>query len=224
MTTLLELDNIAYRYPHTKQGRGEVLHSVSLAVAAGEAVGIVGSNGSGKSTLLKIMSTLLRPTRGRVLFAGEPLPRGLRRYRAALNYCAGAPQGFYPRLTAVENLKFFSGMKGRMLSAPEISELLDRVGLADSSDVNYARFSLGMRQRLHLATVLLEPVEICILDEPTTGLDHDGMALLEQLLSNAEGRTARVIVSHDAGFLARVVTRTLHLKDGELTCSSLLSS
>ncbi|MFF5176354.1 ATP-binding cassette domain-containing protein [Micromonospora sp. NPDC000089] len=224
MTALLELDDVAYRYPHAKPERGDVIRCASLTVAAGEAVGIVGSNGSGKSTLLKILATLLRPTRGRVLFQGVPTPASLRRYRAMLNYCGGAPQGFYPRLTAAENVRFFSGMKGDMLSRSRIVALLDRVGLSDSIDLHYSRFSLGMRQRLHLATVMLEPSEVWILDEPTNGLDAEGLALLEGLLGEADGRVARVVVSHDADFLSRVVSRTLHLKDGELTWSSSRSS
>ncbi|MGC4792169.1 ABC transporter ATP-binding protein [Micromonospora sp. DT178] len=224
MTALLELHDVGYRYPHATKARGDVLHSVSLSVAAGEAIGIVGSNGSGKSTLLKVLATLLRPTRGRVLFRGTPVQASLRSYRAALNYCSGAPQGFYPRLTAAENLRFFSGMKGRMLSRREIAALLDRVGLAESMDVNYSRFSLGMRQRLHLAAVLFEPAEVWILDEPTNGLDADGMALLQVLLTEAGGRVARVVVSHDADFLSRVVDRTIRLVDGTVTCSSSQSS
>ncbi|WP_320068101.1 ABC transporter ATP-binding protein [Micromonospora sp. RTGN7] len=224
MTALLELDDVGYRYPHRKNERGDVLRGVSLTVAAGEAVGIVGSNGSGKSTLLKVLATLLRPTRGRVLFRGVPVARSLRAYRAGLNYCAGAPQGFYPRLTAEENLRFSSGMKGRMLSRGEIAALLDRVGLTESGDVTYARFSLGMRQRLHLAAVLFEPATVWILDEPTNGLDSDGMALLQGLLGEAGGRVARVVVSHDADFLSRVVDRTLHLRDGKVMCSSSRSS
>lgn len=152
------------------------------------------------------------------------MPAGLRSYRAHLNYCGGAPQGFYPRLTAAENLRFFSGMKGRMLSRGQIVTLLGRVGLSDSVDVNYSRFSLGMRQRLHLAAVLFEPADVWILDEPTNGLDGDGMALLRDLLAEVDGRVARVVVSHDADFLSRVVDRTLHLRDGKLTCSRSHSS
>lgn len=216
MTAVLELDGIGYHYPRTRSGRGEVLRDVCMTVAAGESVGIVGDNGSGKSTLLKIMSTLLRPTRGVVRFRGEPLPGSLRRYRSVLNYCAGAPQGFYPRLTARQNLAFFSGMKGRMLTRTQTDVLLDRVGLSESADVAYSRFSLGMRQRLHLAALSLEPAEIWILDEPTNGLDGNGLKLLERLLTAGEGRLARVVVSHDEDFLARTTGRVLRLREGEL--------
>ncbi|MEU6573878.1 heme ABC exporter ATP-binding protein CcmA [Streptomyces sp. NPDC046805] len=217
MSHLLELVDVVYHYPSDKTRRRPVLDGVSLGVEPGEALGVVGRNGSGKSTLLKVLANLLRPTSGEVRFDGEPVARRDRAYRSLLNYCAGAPLGFYPRLTAVENLRFFSGMKGRMLSGAEATALLERVGLAASADVTYAKFSLGMRQRTHLAALLLEPSAVWILDEPTTGLDQDGLTLLDDLLTeaSARGRTL-VVVSHDADFLGRVTSRQVTLAEGRI--------
>ncbi|MCF1598463.1 heme ABC exporter ATP-binding protein CcmA [Streptomyces muensis] len=220
---LLDVSGLWYRYPRSSDGEDGVLRGADAHIEEGESVGIVGRNGSGKSTLLKVLANLLQPTSGELRFHGRPVKPNDHEYRSALNYCAGAPQGFYPRLTATENVRFFSGMKGRMLSSTEAVELLERVVLAKSADVKYAKFSLGMRQRLHLACLLLEPSAVWILDEPTTGLDREGVQMLEGILAEAHDKT-RIIVSHDADFLSRVTTRTLALEEGVLTCSVSSSS
>lgn len=212
VTPLLELVDVSYAYPSARR-RVPVLSGVSAVIREGETVGVVGPNGSGKSTLLKILATLMRPTTGRLLHRGRLLGRAPGGYRAGVNYSAGAPQGFYPRLTAVENLRFFAGLKGASCTAQEARRLAARVGLADSADAVYANFSLGMRQRLHLARLLLEPSEVWIVDEPTNGLDAEGVRLLETVLRDARDKT-KIIVSHDADFLARVSTRTLALGAG----------
>lgn len=221
MSPLLELADLWYAYP---RGAGPapaaMLRGIRAEVHEGETLGIVGGNGSGKSTLLKILATLLRPTAGELRYRGEPIGSVPTAYRAAVNYSAGAPLGFYPRLTAAENLRFFSGLKGRTLTPHQAGGLLGRVGLADQADVLYARFSLGMRQRLHLARLLLEPSVLWIADEPTNGLDADGVRLLEGLLRDTPDQ-AKVIVSHDLEFMHRIGARTLVLKEGRVTwCAS----
>ncbi|MFJ7899719.1 ATP-binding cassette domain-containing protein [Streptomyces sp. NPDC096198] len=216
MSPLLELADLWYAYPHAAgPDPVPVLRGVSAEVHEGETLSIVGGNGSGKSTLLKILATLLRPTAGELRHRGQPIGAVPAAYRADVNYSAGAPLGFYPRLTAAENLRFFSGLKGGSLTSGQAGGLLDRVGLADQADVLYARFSLGMRQRLHLARLLLEPSALWIVDEPTNGLDTDGVRLLEDLLRNTPDRT-KVIVSHDREFLHRTGARTLVLKEGRV--------
>jgi ABC-type multidrug transport system ATPase subunit len=216
VTTMLELRGISYSYPGANNG---LLSTASAAIVRGERVGITGANGSGKSTLLKIFATLLKPTAGELLFGGRPIASCLREARSVLNYCAGAPQGFYPRLNAVDNLRFFSGMKGHMASRAELERLLARVGLGcerAALEKKYFQFSLGMRQRLHLARMMLEPAELLIADEPTNGLDARGVAILEDLLSKEAAGKTQIIVSHDRGFLERVTTRILHIENGAL--------
>lgn len=217
MTPVLETEGIWYRYPGAGKDAPSVLRGVDLRVQEGECLGVVGRNGSGKSTFLKVLASLLRPTSGEIRHRGRRVTRKDQGYRSVLNYCAGAPQGFYPRLTAVENLRFFSGMKGRMRSRAEALTLLERVGLAESADVVYSKFSLGMRQRTHLACLLMEPSEVWILDEPTTGLDTEGVEILRDILTTAQGK-AQIVVAHDAEFLRSVTSRQLNLSKGTLTC------
>jgi ABC-type multidrug transport system ATPase subunit len=218
LSNFLEAADLSYRYPRAPARDADVLQNVRFTLARDESLGIVGRNGSGKSTLLKILATILRPTSGRLLFNGRPVERCLREYRDVVNYCGGAPLGFYPRLTAVENLRFFSGMKtGRPCTTQQIDALLREVGLDESRDMTYAKFSLGMRQRLHLASLMFEPAQIWIADEPTTGLDEEGKALLEKILGRNMTKS-QILVSHDRDFLDRVTSRVLTLSQGRLTC------
>lgn len=218
---VLEAANIGYTYPMSRTA--PVLVDCSLSIEEGESVGIVGRNGSGKSTLLKILATLLRPTTGTVKYRGKPINSAIREYRSKLNYCSGAPQGFYPRLTARENLHFFSGMRGRAYDNAEIDSLLVQVDLIAAADTAYGQFSLGMRQRLHLACLMLEPSDIWIADEPTNGLDVDGLSALEQILTTKQRKTL-VVVSHDQAFLERVTSRRIVLDQGVTACSGFASS
>lgn len=210
MSVLLEATDLAFAFP--EKPLAPVFSGVSLRLEEGESLGLQGVNGSGKSTLLRVLASLLRPTRGEVLFRGRPLRERLGEYRAGLNYSQGAPFGFYPRLTGVDNLRFFSGLKDALVSEGGAEDLLRRVGLAeDAWRKPYVQYSLGMKQRLHMARLLLEPCGLLILDEPTNGLDAQGQAALAVLLSGPLKAKAKVIVSHDADFLAEVTGRSLRL-------------
>jgi ABC-type multidrug transport system ATPase subunit len=210
MTPLLELKDVTFSY--TARGPS-VFAPVNLALSEAEAVGIAGDNGTGKSTLLKIAASLIRPTSGHLFFAGTELGQCLDQFRTVLNYTAGAPLGFYPRLTGVENLRFFSAMKGRTIDEASARKLMRRAGLPVSADEKKChQYSLGMKQRLHLARLFLEPCKLLILDEPTNGLSPEGVSLLIALLNEDLKSKAKLIVSHDADFLARTTSRVLHLR------------
>ncbi len=126
-------------------------------MAAQENVGVVGDNGIGKSTFLKVVASLIRPSQGEVLFYGRPIKSQVKAYRRQINYTAGAPMGFYPRLTGIENLRFFSAMKGKMISVPHAKDLVRRVSLpADAGDKKYHQFPLGMKQRLGVGSYVFK--------------------------------------------------------------------
>lgn len=213
MKPALEVRSIQYTFPGQSQA---TLEDVSFSLHPGEAVGIVGHNGSGKSTLLRAISTLLAPQKGEILFDGQPAAKVWSRVRPRISYSAGAPLGFYPRLTGAENLRLFASFKGQTLSTPDALRLLDRVGLGHAEKQIYFRYSLGMRQRLHLARLCLEPHDYIFVDEPSNGLDQDGMRLLEDLFANDLKGCTRLIISHDFELLGRMTTRRLELKRGRL--------
>lgn len=214
----LRLTDGYYTIPKSRRHAARpILRAASLSVDVGECVGIVGPNGSGKSTLLKVLAGMLRLERGELSNDGARAGDWSRRYQRTVHLVAGVPLGFYPRLTASENLRFFAGLWGRDLTKAAALDLLSNVGLdADAATTAYAKFSLGMRQRLHIAAASLDQdATVWLLDEPTTGLDSAGVVLLERSLTQSEG-TSKVIVSHDPEFLQRNCERILTLVDGAL--------
>jgi heme ABC exporter ATP-binding subunit CcmA len=175
-------------------GRQWAVRRVSATFEAGSVTALVGDNGAGKSTLLSLLAGLLRPDEGHVQVMGAGaagfLPVELRRQIAHLGHLPFV----YTDLTGRENVAFFERLYG--CKAPR--DLLERVGLADAADRPARGYSRGMVQRLALARIVLQDAPIWLLDEPTTGLDVHGLALLRDLLASARraGRTL-VAITHD---------------------------
>lgn len=201
------------RLSHLSKAYGARLlfRDVSARFAEGAVHLITGRNGSGKSTLLRLVGGLSRPTSGEVLFARDDLSTGY----------LGHATFLYPGLTAVENLAFWQKAYGRPADRREIAAMLERVGLTAFAHTRCAVFSRGMAQRLSLARVLLLAPDICLLDEPETGLDAASRKILEDEILAARDRGACVLwVSHatparvrpDAVF--HLAHKSLHLTRG----------
>jgi len=168
-------------------GSKVALRGVDLRVEAGESLVIFGPNGAGKSTLIRILSSLSRPTGGRVLIGGLDLAThadGIRRYLGVVSH---APL-LYDSLTAEENLRFFAQLYGITDPAPRIAEMLNRVGLTGRRNDLVRTFSRGMVQRLAIARALLHDPQVLLLDEPDTGLDPQAAEMLHGLLVQLSGR------------------------------------
>ena len=146
-------------------GRHELFKNISLELRGGQIIGVTGANGAGKSTFLKIAGKILKPDSGEVKFPAEK------------KIAAVAPEmKIYDNLTAIENLKFFAELRGKNLSAENILELGERVGLdlETFGNIRVENFSTGMRQRLKFAILLSVDADIWLLDEPTANLDDAG--------------------------------------------------
>jgi heme exporter protein A len=200
-----------------RYGTSRALGGVDLALAAGRVCALLGPNGAGKSTLLGILSTLIRPSAGEVVYADEggATPRGgaLRRRIGVLSH----DSFLYGGLTAHENLAFY----GRLYDVEDpgrAGRLLDEVGLeADARARPVATYSRGMVQRLALARALLHDPDVLFLDEPFTGLDRNGAEALGRALAAARARGAVVLViSHDLEPLAGVTDHVVVLRRGKL--------
>lgn len=215
----LVLDHASYAIPRTRRGEARtIIEDASLRVVPGERVGLLGANGTGKSTLLRVLAGMLRLDAGELSNDGLSARAWGRGFQRSVHLAAGAPLGFYPRLTGAENLRFLAGLWGMSMSRSQAVACLVDVGLdaEAAAQVMYAKYSLGMRQRLHLAALWADPKATThLLDEPTTGLDEAGHRMLRERVL-AAGDKVQVLVSHDADFLGSVCTRTVRLDDARL--------
>jgi sodium transport system ATP-binding protein len=149
------------------------LKGVTLDVAQGEAVALLGVNGAGKTTLLRILATLLLPTRGTALLSGHDTVRESAAVRRKIGYHAGSDLGFYARLTGLENLRFF-GQLNHLSDAfmrQRIPSLTERFQLEDAMNRQVRSLSSGTIQRLSLLRSLLHQPKVLLLDEPTRSMD-----------------------------------------------------
>lgn len=191
-----------------------VLRGVTLDVAPGEAVGLLGANGSGKSTILRILGTLLNPTVGGATVDGLDVARDASQVRARVGYLAHTP-GLYDDLTARENLRFAADMLGLPFAAAE--ESLERVGLAGVADDRVRGFSAGMQRRLGIARLVLRAPRILLLDEPYSNLDTEGIELMNSILGDVvRSGGAALVALHELAPARGVLARTVTVVDGRI--------
>ncbi|MGB6035788.1 MAG: ATP-binding cassette domain-containing protein [Cryomorphaceae bacterium] len=205
MTSVLNISGLTKKF-----GRLTAVDNLDLTVPKGSVFGILGPNGSGKSTTLGMILGVVNPTSGSFnWFDGEEGHQVRKRIGAILE----APC-FYHYLSAAENLKVTSVIKEA--PASRIEEVLDRVGLLSRKDDPFRSFSLGMKQRLAIGSALLSDPEVMILDEPTNGLDPQGIAEIRNLIIDLanEGRTI-ITASHMLSEVQRICTDFAVLKLGK---------
>jgi ABC-type Na+ transport system ATPase subunit NatA len=165
----------------TKRYKNRVaVDHLTIAVHRGEIFGFLGPNGAGKSTTIRMILHLVFPTEGDVEIFGQSL-RKVRHGALARVEAVVEKPAFYNHLSALRNLEILGGLQ-QSVSRRRIMEMLERVGLADRANDPVKAFSHGMNQRLGLALILLNEPELVILDEPTTGLDPQGMKEVRQLI------------------------------------------
>ena len=206
--TILEISNLKKVYKDTT-----AIQNLSLSVRKGQVFGLLGPNGSGKTTTLGILLGVLRATEGSFSWFGNgDKDENRRRIGALLE-----TPNFYPYLSAYDNLVICAKIKGMSDYAERIDEVLKRVNLYERRKSKFKNFSLGMKQRLALASTMLSNPDIYVLDEPTNGLDPEGIAEIRNLILDiaAEGKTI-IIASHILDEVEKVCTHAAILRKGEL--------
>lgn len=197
-------------------GRRWVLRGVDLVVQPGEAVALMGRNGSGKTTLLRVISTLIRPTRGNGRVFGHELGEGAADIREFIGLL-GHHAGLYEDLTAEENLRFSLGMAGMEWRPSEAAQALERVSLLQERQERVRGFSAGMRRRLALARLLLRPPRLLLLDEPYAAFDQVGIELVNGFVREVVSRGgAAVIATHDYRRARHTVDRAVRVEQGRI--------
>jgi len=187
----IALDSVSKRY-----AAREVVHEITLAVAAGESLALVGPNGAGKTTLMKMILGVTRPSCGSVRLDGrDPCGSGSAALRTRVGYL---PENvtFHGAMTGSELLAFYARLKGEPVST--CAALLERVGLTEAADRRVRTYSKGMRQRLGLAQTLLGHPRLLVLDEPTTGLDPTLREHFYRILGEQHGAGTTALVSSHA--------------------------
>ncbi|MBM6694059.1 ABC transporter ATP-binding protein [Pseudoflavonifractor capillosus] len=169
-----------------------ILQDVNLTLEGGTVYGFVGRNGSGKTMLFRALSGLMKLTQGTVSLDGQVLHRDfsvLPSLGIVLEHV-----GMYPNLTGVENLRYLAGLTRRAGEA-DIRTAIERVGLDPDDKRTYRKYSLGMKQRLAIAQAIMEKPDVLMLDEPTNGLDDDGVRKIRDLILEEKARGAIVLLA-----------------------------
>lgn len=194
-------------------GRVHALKDFSLQVGRGQVCGILGPNGSGKTTALGIVLGVLRPSSGSFSWFGRGSSESLKRRVGALL----EQPNFYPWLSAEKNLQMVALIRGVKNPNDEITKALQMVKLEDARKERFQTFSLGMKQRLAIASALLGRPEVLVLDEPTNGIDAEGIAEIRKLIVSLarEGVTV-ILASHILDEVEKVCTDVIMLKNGNI--------
>ena len=193
----------------------KAVDDVSFQIKEGMICGLIGPNGAGKTTIMKMMGGLVLPTEGSLSLFGGSTEEELAKARSRMSFMIETPYA-KEKMTARQNLEKQRLQKG-IPNKERIDEVLEIVGLKDTGKKPVQKFSLGMRQRLGIANALLTKPEIMVLDEPTAGLDPQGVVDLSKLLRelNDEGITI-IISTHEVDLVPNYAQRVFVLVDGLL--------
>jgi len=207
--SILSIEKLSKNY-----GRVQALKGVSFSVPKGTVFGILGPNGSGKTTMLGIIMDILKSTGGTYTLFDEVPDETLRR---RIGTFLETPN-FYHYLSAQKNLEIAAALKER--GHDDIPRVLEMVNLTQRKDSRFSTYSLGMKQRLAIASCLLGDPEVLILDEPTNGLDPVGIAEIRQLIKqlHQQGKTI-IMASHLLDEVEKVCTHVAILKKGDLVAT-----
>ena len=206
MKTLLELTHL-----HKKYGNIHAVNDVSFRIKKGNVYGLLGPNGSGKSTTLGIILTVVNASSGSFSWFDGTVNthQALKKVGAIIER-----PNFYPFMTAKQNLELVCKIKG--INTDQIDEKLKKVHLFDRKDSKFKSFSLGMKQRLAIASALLNDPEILILDEPTNGLDPKGIQEIRNIITHiAESGTTILLASHLLDEVEKVCSHVIILQNGK---------
>lgn len=173
-----------------------ILDKVSLHMESGKIYGLIGRNGSGKTMLIRSLAGIMEPTEGEIKYNGTILYKQMPVIPSIGVVIGGV--GLYPELTGMENLLQLAKIK-KKIGKEEIAEAIVQVGLDPKDRRAYRKYSLGMKQRITIAQAIMEKPEVLLMDEPTNGLDEEGVKLIRKLLEKKrEEGCLIVLASHNA--------------------------
>lgn len=198
-----------------KIGVDDVLCEISLSMEKGKIYGLQGKNGCGKSMLMRVICGLVLPTSGRIMIDGEELGKELS-FPESIGVFIEKP-GFLDAYSGFQNLSMLASIK-KKIGGREIKQTLKRVGLEDVMHKKYKKYSLGMKQKLGIAAVIMEQPDIVILDQPANALDEKSEQRLWQIVKEEKERGALVIIScHTSEVLEEISDEIFKMDQGQIT-------
>ncbi|WP_439442532.1 ABC transporter ATP-binding protein [Listeria aquatica] len=210
--TVLQLDNVS-----KKIGQKEIVHNISFDVRKGEVFGLLGPNGAGKTTIIRSIVRLIKKTSGEVHISGVNVDENFKDAIKNVGAIIENPE-FYMYMSGFNNLKQFARMSRKDIPQERFMEIVEQVKLSHAIHNKVKTYSLGMRQRLGLAQALIHEPDLLILDEPTNGLDPQGMREFRELIrSLAQNGTSVLISSHLLSEIQQITDRFAIINHGKLT-------
>ena len=192
-----------------------VIQDVSLKLHSGTVYGLRGVNGSGKTMLMRLIAGLIRPTKGTITIDGKQLGKDIT-FPPNVGLLIENP-AFIDNYTALQNLKLIANIH-RVADETRIREVINEVGLDPDDKRKYKQFSLGMKQRLGIASAVLENPQLILIDEPTNALDTDGIEMVRKMVIEQKERGALVILAcHDFSVLKELSDEIYFVKEGRVS-------
>jgi ABC-2 type transport system ATP-binding protein len=217
---MLEARNLTKHYSYIT-----AVHQVSFSIEPGEILGYLGPNGAGKSTTVKMLTGLIEPSDGQILYCGRSIYDDLAGFQRVIGYVPEEAH-LYPHLSGREYLQLVGRLRGmpRRILEPKMDELLRLFSLWDDRFTSLSSYSKGMRQKILLSAALMHNPEVLIVDEPFSGLDVTSALMLRRLLSGL-ARRGKVILysSHVLEVVEKVCSQVLILRQGEVVAYDSIS-
>jgi ABC-type multidrug transport system ATPase subunit len=211
MQPIVEVTNLEKKFKDLT-----AVNNLSFTVNPGDVYGFLGQNGAGKSTTIRMLLTLITPTNGSIKIFGKELAQNRREILSQTGAIIEKPD-LYKYLSAIDNLELFARLSGLKLKKTELLKHLQNVGLEQRATSKVKTFSQGMKQRLGIAIALVHNPQLIILDEPTNGLDPQGIADMRNLitgLSKNQGKTV-IVSSHLLSEIQQIANRILIIHKGQ---------
>ncbi|HOJ88490.1 MAG TPA: ABC transporter ATP-binding protein [Pseudothermotoga sp.] len=215
---MIRVENLVKTFP--KKGSKERLRAVdniSFQVREGEIFALLGPNGAGKTTTLKSICGLIIPDSGEIEIMGISVLKNRGRALSNISVVLEGNRNLYWRMTPVENMAYFAGIRGKKLNRSEAADILARLGLAEKQNEIVHKLSRGMQQKTAIAVCLAAGTKILLLDEPTLGLDVNSAVEFRGLVKDLQNQGKTVLLStHDMNLVEAVADRVAIMNDGKI--------
>lgn len=221
MKNILCTEHLTKIFYITRFGRKKIqkkaVVDINLIANKGEVIGLYGPNGSGKSTIIRLISGVIQPTSGKILIKGFDMKENPIEAKSVIGFI---PEylGFYDYMTADKLLRFYGFFYGTHLSSSKINDLLTMVGLEGNEQKKIKVYSYGMKKRLGLALAMINDPELIVMDEPTIGLDQNGVEQFYTIVTELkEKKRTFLFSSHLSSEIKKLCDRVYILNNGQVT-------